>query len=59
MTAIKDLVDDWTAMKAKLEDQLTSMDDEMVKLHGSLPREKIKQWIAELDELIVKYSFPI
>lgn len=59
MTTIHDLVDDWKAMKAKLEHQLDAMDDKMANLHGPLPRERIKEWIVELDDLIIKYSFPI
>jgi hypothetical protein len=46
-------------MKAKLEHQLDAMDDKMANLHGPLPRERIKEWIVELDDLIIKYSFPI
>ena len=58
MSALNDLAEEWRAMKAKLEDQLAGLEAAATDEHGPL-REKLKIWIAELDELIVKYSFPI
>ena len=55
---IHELASDWRDMKAKLEKQLATLEDTALDEHGPL-REKLKIWIAELDELIVKYSFPI
>ncbi|MDB5395552.1 MAG: hypothetical protein JWM91_3058 [Rhodospirillales bacterium] len=56
---IHDLVEDWKAMKEKLEHQLRAIDAKMIDQHAPLLREKIKEWIVELDDLIIKYSFPI
>jgi hypothetical protein len=53
------LVDDWRAMKAKLEQQLEGMGDEAHPHHGLLAKETIQRWIVELDDLIIKYSFEI
>jgi hypothetical protein len=58
MSAIQDLASDWREMKVKLEKQLSALEDAALDEHGPV-REKLKIWIAELDELIVKYSFPI
>jgi hypothetical protein len=55
---MNELAEDWRAMKAKLEAQVTALEDAATDEHGPV-REKLKIWIAELDELIVKYSFPI
>jgi hypothetical protein len=59
MAIIHDLVEDWRAMKAKLELQLETIDDEFHSTHGPTARETIQRWIVELDDLIIKYSFEI
>ncbi len=59
MAIIHDLVEDWRAMKAKLERQLETMDDEFHTTHGHTAKETIQRWIVELDDLIIKYSFEI
>jgi hypothetical protein len=58
MTTIHELARDWREMKAKLEKQLATLEDAALDEHGPL-REKLKIWIVELDDLIIKYSFPI
>ncbi len=58
MTTIHELANDWREMKAKLEKQLTTLEDAALDEHGPL-RAKLKIWIVELDDLIIKYSFPI
>ncbi len=58
MTTIHELASDWREMRAKLEKQLSTLEDAALDEHGPL-REKLKIWIAELDDLIIKYSFPI
>jgi len=58
MSALHELAEEWRSMKAKLEGQLAALEDAATDEHGPV-REKLKIWIAELDELIVKYSFPI
>jgi hypothetical protein len=58
MTTIHELASDWREMKAKLEKQLSNLEDAALDEHGPL-REKLKIWIVELDDLIIKYSFPI
>ncbi len=59
MAVIHDLVEDWRAMKAKLERQLAAMDDEFHTAHGHTAKETIQRWIVELDDLIIKYSFEV
>ncbi len=59
MAAIRDLVDEWRAMKAGLERQLEILDDDFHTMHGPIPRETIRRWIVELDDLIIKYAFEI
>jgi len=58
MAMIHELAEDWRAMKAKLESQLEALEHSAMDEHGPL-REKLKIWIVELDDLIIKYSFPI
>jgi hypothetical protein len=58
MAGMNELAGDWRDMKAKLEKQLATLEVAALDEHGPL-REKLKIWIAELDELIVKYAFPI
>jgi hypothetical protein len=59
MAAIQELVQEWRAMKARLENQLELLDDDFHKIHGPTPREAIRRWIVELDDLIIKYAFEI
>ncbi len=58
MSTINELANDWREMKAKLEKQLATLEDAASDEHGPL-REKLKIWIVELDDLIIKYAFPI
>jgi hypothetical protein len=58
MSALNELANEWRAIKAKLEAQLATLENAATNEHGPV-REKLKIWIAELDELIIKYSFPI
>jgi hypothetical protein len=55
----EELVEDWRAMKAKLEDQLKTVDDDVHPTHGLFTKETLQRWIVELDDLIIKYSFEI
>jgi hypothetical protein len=59
MPTIDELVKEWRAMKIRLEYQLSMIDDEFHKAHGPVPRETIRRWIVELDDLIIKYAFEI
>jgi hypothetical protein len=59
MPTIQNLVEEWCAMKAKLEQQLQLIDDDFHHKHGPVPRETIRRWIVELDDLIIKYAFEI
>jgi hypothetical protein len=59
MAGIRDLVDEWRAMKSRLEQQLELLDDDFHTRHGPTPRDAIRRWIVELDDLIIKYAFEI
>jgi hypothetical protein len=55
-----DLVNDWRAMKSNLQQHLEAIDGRgSPHEHGPFAKETIRRWIVELDDLIVKYSFPI
>jgi hypothetical protein len=59
MARLQTLVEDWRAMKAKLEQQLEHLENvEVDEKHHTL-KEKLRVWIVELDDLIIKYSFEI
>jgi hypothetical protein len=58
MGALNELANEWRAIKTRLEAQLATLESVATDEHGPV-REKLKIWIAELDELIIKYSFPI
>ncbi len=60
MASIKDLVEDWRAMKAKLEQQLEHIDHAgSGSEHHHTLKQTLQRWIVELDDLIIKYSFEI
>jgi len=59
MATVHELVEDWRAMKAKLEHQLDTINDEVLEMHAPFTKETIRRWIVELDDLIIKYSFEI
>jgi hypothetical protein len=46
-------------MKSRLEQQLELLDDDFHTRHGPTPRDAIRRWIVELDDLIIKYAFEI
>jgi hypothetical protein len=54
-----EMVEEWRAMKAKLEHQLSLMGDAPHETHGHTARDTIRRWVVELDDLIIKYSFEI
>jgi hypothetical protein len=59
MAPIHELVEEWRAMKGRLEHQLELLDEDFHEIHGPIPRETIRRWIVELDDLIIKYAFEI
>jgi hypothetical protein len=59
MATIHELVDEWRAMKTRLEHQLETAEDEVLSHHAPFTKDTIRRWIVELDDLIIKYSFPI
>ncbi len=59
MTMMHEAVEDWRAMRAKLEHQLETLNDEVMASHAPFTKDTIRRWVVELDDLIIKYSFPI
>jgi hypothetical protein len=59
MAGIEHLVEDWRAMKAKLEHQLEHLENVELSEHGPTVKQTIQRWIVEIDDLIIKYSFEI
>jgi len=54
-----ELVEDWREMKAKLERQLEALENDVLNQHAPFTKDTIRRWIVEIDDLIIKYSFPI
>ena len=59
MATKQELVEDWRAMKSKLEHQLSTAEEDFHPEHAPTTKELLKRWIVELDDLIIKYSFEI
>jgi hypothetical protein len=59
MATIHELVDEWRAMKGRLEQQLETLDEDVLSLHAPFTKDTIRRWVVELDDLIIKYSFPV
>jgi hypothetical protein len=59
MAAFEHLVEDWRAMKAKLEQQLAHLENAEIDAQHHTVKQTLQRWIVELDDLIIKYSFEI
>lgn len=59
MATMHELVEDWREMKAKLERQLEALENDVLNQHAPFTKDTIRRWIVEIDDLIIKYSFPI